>query len=201
MQVEVETVLVRSDTRAGTVATVLDTGESPQLSERLPPQMYLAEYFRRPGATTESSSDGEATSPSTAEYEDAYLVRLPDGAKGKPENRAVPSRALADLLDLRWSGRHLDFHLPGELQPVLHDPGIERHGPPALLLAATAMDTLAAKGWNLAWRIRVTEGHLFGRTTWTGICRSGGEDFCGQEGFGERSGDWQVERLNYWRQY
>ncbi|KOU48502.1 hypothetical protein [Streptomyces sp. WM6378] len=201
VHVEVETVLVRSDMRAGAIATVLGTGESPRLSERLPPQMYLAEYFRRPGAITGSSSGSETTSPSTAEYEDAYLVRLPDGAKGKPENRAVPSRTLTDLLDLHWSGRHLDFHLPGEVQPALHDPGIDRHGPPALLLATAAMDTLAAKGWNLAWRIRVTESHRFGRTTWTGVCRFNGEVLCGQEGFGERSGGWQVERHNYWRQY
>ncbi|MDH6120116.1 hypothetical protein ABH930_004145 [Kitasatospora sp. GAS204A] len=201
VRVEVETVLVRSGMREGAIATVLGTGESPQLSERWPLQMYLAEYYRRPGATKGPSSGGEATSASTAEYEDTFLVRLSDGVKGKPDNRAVPSRTLADLLDLHWSGRHLDFHLPGEHQPVLHDPGIDRHGPPALLLATAAMDTLAAKGWNLAWRVRVTESCSFGRTTWTGVCGLNDEDRGGQDGVGERSSDWKVERRNYWRQY
>lgn len=99
-----------------------------------------------------------------------------------------------------WSGRHLDFHLPGQLQPVLHDPGIDRHGPPALLLAAAAVNTLAAKGWNLAWKIRVTESRSFGRTSWTGVCGLNGEDLSGQGGFGERSSGWQVDGRNYWRQ-
>ncbi|MFI9783280.1 hypothetical protein ACIHEI_07180 [Kitasatospora sp. NPDC051984] len=201
VHVEVESVLVRSDVRESAIETLLGTGESPQLSERWPPQMYLAEYYRRAGATTGSSSGSEATSPSTAEYEDTFLVRLSDGVKGKPDNRAVPSRTLADLLDLHWNGRHLDFHFSGEHQPVLHDPGIDRHGPPALLLATTAMDTLAAKGWNLAWRVRVTEGWSFGRTTWTGDCGFNGEDLGDQDDFGERSGDWRVERRDYWRKY
>lgn len=201
VHVEVETVLVRSSTPEDVIATVSGTGESPQLSERWPLQMYLAEYFLRPGATAGLPSDGEAASPSTAKYEDAFLLRLSDGAKGKPDDRAVPSRALADLLGAQWSGRHLDFHLPGEHQPVLHDPGIDHHGPPALLLATTAMNSLAAKGWTLGWRIRVTQSRSFGRTTWTGVCGFNGEDLSSQDGVGERSGGWQVEHRNYWRQY
>ncbi|MDX3372875.1 hypothetical protein PV390_00525 [Streptomyces sp. ME02-6991-2A] len=201
VRVEVETVLVRSTMGADAVATVLGTGESPQLSERLPPHMYLAEYFRRPGTALELSSGGETTAPSTAEYEDAYLVPLTDSAQGKPENRTVPSRALAELLDLHWSGRRLDFHLPGDEQPVLHDPGIEPHGPPALLMATAVTAALAAQGWNLAWRVTVTENLEFGRTIWTGLCGPHGEVLGGRDDRGERDGDWQVERLNYWRRY
>ncbi|WP_159424791.1 hypothetical protein [Streptomyces sp. TLI_053] len=201
VHVEVETVLVRRGMREGTVATVSGSGASPRLSERWPLQMYLAEYYRRPAATTGPSSGGEGTSPSTAEYEDTFLVRLSDGVKGKPDNRAVPSRTLADLLDLDWSGRHLDFHLSGEDRPVLHDPGIDRHGPPALLLATAALDALAAKGWNLAWRVRVTESWRFGSTTWTGVCGFNGEDLGGQDESGESTGDWQVERRDHWRRY
>ncbi|MFJ6050126.1 hypothetical protein [Streptomyces sp. NPDC092307] len=199
--VEVETVLVRSSMQADAIATVLDTWESHPLSEEMPAHMYLAEYFGQQGAIAGSSRDGTSTCPSTAEYKDSYLGRLADGAKGKPTDRAVPSRMLADLLDVHWSGRHLDFHLPGEVQPVLHDPGIDRHGPPALLLATAAMDTLAAKGWNLAWRIRVTKSSRWGRTTWTGICNFNGEDLPDQEGLGARSGGWQVADLSYFRQY
>ncbi|MFE6049911.1 hypothetical protein ACFQ6N_04080 [Kitasatospora sp. NPDC056446] len=201
VHVEVETVLLRSGTAEDAAATAPSTGESPQLSERWPPQTYLAEYYRCPRPATGPPPGGEATAPSTAEYEDTFLTRLSDGAKGKPENRAVPSRTLADLLDLHWSGRHLDFHPPGEHRPLLHDPGLDHHGPPALLLAPTATDTLAAKGWNLAWRVTVTETHRFGRTVWTGTCGSAGDDPGRHDGSGERNGAWQVEYRNHWRQY
>ncbi|MFJ9943766.1 hypothetical protein [Streptomyces erythrochromogenes] len=200
VRVEVDTVLVRSETQEDAIAAAL-RGGSAEPRERWPLQMYLAEYFRRPGETTGSPPPGDVTSPSTAEYEDTFLVRLSGGAGGTPENRAVPSRALADLLGLRWSGRHLDFHLSGGHRPVLHDPGIERHGPPALLLATDALDTLAAKGWKLAWRVRVTQSWSFRRTTWTGVCSSDGAGFGGEGAVGERSGDWQAEHHHYWAQY
>ncbi|GGP36731.1 hypothetical protein [Streptomyces abikoensis] len=201
VRVEVEAVLARTDAEDRSVADLMGPDSTPALSEQWPPQMYLAEYYRQPHSTTGPFQGVGTVSAATALYEDTFLVRLRDITKGRPTDRAIPSRALVERLGLRWSGRSLDFHVPGEEGTVVRDPSSGRLGPPALLLAAGAVNTLAVQGWKLVWRIRVTENYRFGETTWTGMCGVNGEDLADQDGIDEHIGHWRVDRRAFWRQY
>ncbi|GAA2719425.1 MULTISPECIES: hypothetical protein [Streptomyces] len=200
VRVEVKAVLTRIDAQDCLVTNLMEP-EAPTLSERWPSQMYLGEYYRQPLATVAALQGVGAVFAATTLYEDTFLVRLQDGTKGKPRDRAVPSRTLAERLGLRWSGRRLEFHVPGEEEAVVLDPSLGCLGPPALLLAAGGIDTLTVQGWKLAWRVRVTENHRFGETTWTALCDVHGEELSHQDGTGEHIGHWRVDRRAFWRQY
>ncbi|MFJ6620163.1 hypothetical protein ACIQOW_21630 [Kitasatospora sp. NPDC091335] len=154
---------------------------------RWPGQAYLSEYYGRP-EFAHAPGKPSGPEPTAVTSQD---IGVPPPAVGRffgARDRPVPTRRLTDRLDVRWTGRQLDFADRSSGELVLTDPGFAGEGPESILLRQTAVDRLLGQDDVLLWAVTLVEPVAAWSVGWSAYCVLDSGTLCHLPGVGPSTG-------------
>ncbi|KPI17653.1 hypothetical protein OK074_1674 [Actinobacteria bacterium OK074] len=157
--VDVRAFLVPAGQKENAALRLASEGWLRDLTEQWPAHLCFADYYRITDIRRSNTGENAVPHPClpmNLTYEHTLRSLSLGSLMEGPAERAVPTKALADLLGLRWSGQCLAFVREDDSAPVVMDPALRCAGPPALLLRTSTAKELAARGLRVLWEVNVS---------------------------------------------